>query len=252
MFDHRQRALSGGMAAIYTSRASLSPVLYEGIEPGGRPPPPNRKLPRLSPKASTAPKLMDKHAPAGLRGRISARASLASVDPRAVPRHREEGDPSRSPDHFDRRRSKYLDCLRREIQGAWASRLRHLRQILLPQEGRSDRRRRRYGCSEEATYLASICRQVYLIVRKPTCGASKAMQERVNEHPNIKVAEHTTAEVLGDENRRNRRPAAHLTTKARKPKNRHPLASSWRSGQLSPTRRFSQTNWNSTPKVIKP
>ena len=53
---------------------------------------------------------------------------------------------------------------------------------------------------EEATYLASLCRQVYLIVRKPFLRASKAMQERVFNTPNIKVLfEHNTAEVLGDE-----------------------------------------------------
>ena len=53
---------------------------------------------------------------------------------------------------------------------------------------------------EEATYLASLCRQVYLIVRKPFLRASKAMQERVFNTPNIKVLfEHNTAEVLGDD-----------------------------------------------------
>ena len=53
---------------------------------------------------------------------------------------------------------------------------------------------------EEATYLASLCRQVYLVVRKPYLRASKAMQERVFNTPNIKVLfEHNTAEVLGDE-----------------------------------------------------
>ena len=53
---------------------------------------------------------------------------------------------------------------------------------------------------EEATYLASLCRQVYLIVRKPFLRASKAMQERVFNTPNIEVLfEHNTAEVLGDE-----------------------------------------------------
>ena len=53
---------------------------------------------------------------------------------------------------------------------------------------------------EEATYLASLCRQVYLIVRKPFLRASKAMQERVFNTPNIKVLfEHNTVEVLGDE-----------------------------------------------------
>lgn len=53
---------------------------------------------------------------------------------------------------------------------------------------------------EEATYLASLCRKVYMIVRKPYLRASKAMQERVFNTPNIEVLfEHNTAEVLGDE-----------------------------------------------------
>ncbi len=54
---------------------------------------------------------------------------------------------------------------------------------------------------EEATYLASICRQVYLVVRKNYLRASKAMQERVFATPNIEVIfEHNTQEVLGDDN----------------------------------------------------
>ena len=53
---------------------------------------------------------------------------------------------------------------------------------------------------EEATYLASLCHKVYMIVRKPYLRASKAMQERVFNTPNIEVLfEHNTAEVLGDE-----------------------------------------------------
>ena len=53
---------------------------------------------------------------------------------------------------------------------------------------------------EEATYLASLCRKVYMIVRKPFLRASKAMQQRVMQTPNIEVLfEHNTAEVLGDE-----------------------------------------------------
>ena len=53
---------------------------------------------------------------------------------------------------------------------------------------------------EEATYLASLCRQVYLIVRKPHLRASKAMQHRVMNTPNIEVLfEYNTAEVLGDD-----------------------------------------------------
>ncbi len=53
---------------------------------------------------------------------------------------------------------------------------------------------------EEATYLASLCRKVYLIVRKPFLRASKAMQERVFNTGNIEVLfEHNTVEVLGDD-----------------------------------------------------
>ena len=53
---------------------------------------------------------------------------------------------------------------------------------------------------EEATYLASLCRQVYMIVRKPFLRASQAMQQRVFDTPNIEVLfEHNTAEVLGDD-----------------------------------------------------
>ena len=53
---------------------------------------------------------------------------------------------------------------------------------------------------EEATYLASLCRQVYMIVRKPYLRASQAMQQRVFDTPNIEVLfEYNTAEVLGDD-----------------------------------------------------
>lgn len=53
---------------------------------------------------------------------------------------------------------------------------------------------------EEATYLASLCRKVYMIVRKPFLRASQAMQDRVFSTENIEVLfEHNTAEILGDE-----------------------------------------------------
>ena len=53
---------------------------------------------------------------------------------------------------------------------------------------------------EEAAYLASLCRKVYMIVRKPFLRASQAMQQRVMETPNIEVLfEYNTVEVLGDD-----------------------------------------------------
>ena len=53
---------------------------------------------------------------------------------------------------------------------------------------------------EEATYLASLCRQVYLIVRKPLPARLEGDAGARVQHPNIKVMfEHNTVEVLGDE-----------------------------------------------------
>ncbi len=52
---------------------------------------------------------------------------------------------------------------------------------------------------EEATYLANICNKVYMIVRKDYLRASKAMQNRVFKTKNIEVLfEHNTKEITGD------------------------------------------------------
>ena len=54
---------------------------------------------------------------------------------------------------------------------------------------------------EEATYLAHLCKKVYMIVRRNVLRASKAMQERVMQTPNIEILwESQTQEVLGDAN----------------------------------------------------
>ena len=53
---------------------------------------------------------------------------------------------------------------------------------------------------EEATYLAGLCRKVYLIVRKNYLRASKAMQQRVFNTENIEVLfEHNTLELYGSD-----------------------------------------------------
>lgn len=54
--------------------------------------------------------------------------------------------------------------------------------------------------AEEATYLAGICKKVYMIVRRDELRASKAMQKRVFNTENIEVLwKHQTKEVLGDQ-----------------------------------------------------
>jgi thioredoxin reductase (NADPH) len=54
---------------------------------------------------------------------------------------------------------------------------------------------------EDALYLSSLAAKVYLIVRKNHLRASRIMQQRVEETPNIEILfEHNTREILGDDN----------------------------------------------------
>ncbi|MBN2892551.1 MAG: thioredoxin-disulfide reductase [Bacteroidales bacterium] len=53
--------------------------------------------------------------------------------------------------------------------------------------------------AEEALYLSTLAKKVYLIVRKPELRASKIMQQRVLGNDKIEVLfEHNTVEVVGD------------------------------------------------------
>ncbi len=52
---------------------------------------------------------------------------------------------------------------------------------------------------EEATYLAGLCKKVYMIVRKPYLRASEIMQQRVLDNPKIEVLfEHNTLRLTGE------------------------------------------------------
>ena len=54
--------------------------------------------------------------------------------------------------------------------------------------------------AEEATYLANICSKVTMLVRKDKMRASKAMQHRVTNTPNIDLRyNHEIDEVMGDQ-----------------------------------------------------
>lgn len=53
---------------------------------------------------------------------------------------------------------------------------------------------------EEATYLANLCKKVYMIIRRGEMKASQIMQDRVLKTPNIEVLWNTvTDEILGDQ-----------------------------------------------------
>src|SRR5471030_37779 len=53
--------------------------------------------------------------------------------------------------------------------------------------------------AEEATYLAKLCKKVYMIVRRSEMRASKTMQDRVKNTPNIEILwDSETKEILGE------------------------------------------------------
>ena len=53
--------------------------------------------------------------------------------------------------------------------------------------------------AEEATYLAGLCRKVYLIVRRDILRASKVMQDKVLKTTNIEILwEHQTIDLFGE------------------------------------------------------
>jgi thioredoxin reductase (NADPH) len=57
------------------------------------------------------------------------------------------------------------------------------------------------SAAEESTYLSKLCTKVHLFVRRDEMRASKIMQQRVINTPNIEVHWNTeTEEILGDEN----------------------------------------------------
>lgn len=57
------------------------------------------------------------------------------------------------------------------------------------------------SAAEEATYLAKLCSKVHLLVRREEMRASKIMQQRVLNTPNIEIHWNTeTDEILGDGN----------------------------------------------------
>jgi thioredoxin reductase (NADPH) len=52
---------------------------------------------------------------------------------------------------------------------------------------------------EEASYLAGLCKKVYMIVRRDELRASKAMQQRVFNTPNIEILwKHQTVDLFGE------------------------------------------------------
>lgn len=197
---------AGYTAAIYLSRANLAPVLYEGIEPGGQLTTTTEveNFPGF-PEGIDGPELMSRMRQQAERLGAELRSgSITKVDlsqrPFRVEVDGEKEILAQSLIISTGATAKYLGLpSETKFRGQGVSACAtcdgfFYRKKDVAVVGGGD------TACEEATYLASLCRKVYMIVRKPFLRASKAMQERVFNTPNIEVLfEHNTVEVLGDE-----------------------------------------------------
>lgn len=196
---------AGYTAAIYTSRANLSPVLYEGIQPGGQLTITTEveNFPGY-PEGVTGPVLMDDLKKQALRFGAEIRNGIVT-----------KADLSEAPYKFliddDKEitadtviistgaTAKYLGLEdEKKYAGMGVSACAtcdgfFYRKKVVAVVGGGD------TACEEAIYLAGLASKVYLVVRKPYLRASKIMQERVQKHEKIEVLfEHNAVGLYGD------------------------------------------------------
>jgi thioredoxin reductase (NADPH) len=196
---------AGFTAAIYAARAGLNPILYQGSQPGGQ-------LTITSevenypgyPNGVQGPEMMMDFQRQAERFGTQVRSGLATKVDFSVYPHRVTIDDA----HII---EAYTVIISTGASAKWLG---------LPAEQRLNSR----GVSacavcdgyfyrskdvavvgggdtaaEEATYLSKLCRKVYLLVRRGEMRASKIMQERVLNTPNIEVLWHTeTVDILGE------------------------------------------------------
>ncbi|MFI3258779.1 MAG: thioredoxin-disulfide reductase [Rikenellaceae bacterium] len=196
---------AGFTSAIYLSRANLAPVLYEGIEPGGQLTTTTEieNFPGY-PDGVDGNQMMDdlrrqaKRFGADIRTGVITEVDLSSRPFKVIAdgAHQIEAETIIIATGAT---AKYLGLpseMQYRGQGVSACAtcdgfFYRKKDVVVVGGGDT-------AC-EEATYLASLCKQVYLVVRKDYLRASKAMQKRVFDTENIEVIfDSNVREVLGD------------------------------------------------------
>ena len=196
---------AGYTAAIYAARAGLQPVLYEGVQPGGQLTTTTivENFPGYPDGVDGTQMMADFRAQA-LRLGAEIRAGLATkVDFSQRPLRVEiDGEKTLAADAViiaTGAVAKYLGLpSESKFRGMGVSACAtcdgfFYRGKDVAVVGGGD------TACEEAMYLSSLCRKVYMIVRRDVLRASKAMQERVLGTPNIEILwKCQTDEVLGN------------------------------------------------------
>ncbi len=196
---------AGYTAAIYASRASLSPVLYEGMEPGGQLMTTTvvENYPGF-PEGVEAYPLMDGMKKQAARfGADIRRGTVVEADLSARPfRLKTDNGTEIEAEALiiaTGATARYLGLpSEAEYRGRGVSACAtcdgfFYRKKTVAVVGGGD------TACEEATYLAGLCKKVYMIVRRDVLRASDAMQEKVRSMENIEILWNcNTQEVLGD------------------------------------------------------
>ena len=196
---------AGYTAAIYASRANLSPVLYEGLQPGGQLTTTTdiENYPGFE-KGVGGQALMDamKTQAANLGADIR-RGTVTSADLSSRPfRITVDNGGEISAESLiiaTGATAKYLGLeSETRFRGMGVSACAtcdgfFYRNRNVAVVGGGD------TACEEASYLANICSKVYMIVRRDVLRASQAMQDKVMNTPNIEILWNcNTQEILGD------------------------------------------------------
>lgn len=197
---------AGYTAAIYASRAGITPVVYEGLQPGGQLTTTTEieNFPGY-PDGIDANEMMDDLRRQAERFGAEIRSAICT-----------KADLSQAPYQLTFDDGSQVACYTLIIAtGASAKYLGLSDEEKYRGQGVSAcatcdgffYRKKRVAvvgggdtACEEASYLAGLASKVYLIVRKPYLRASKAMQERVLENPKIEVLfETNTVGLFGED-----------------------------------------------------
>lgn len=197
---------AGYTAAIYAARANLQPVVYEGLQPGGQLTTTTEveNFPGY-PEGVTGPVMMEDLKKQAMRFGTDVRFGMATRVDFSGPIHKVWIDDEKIIEAdvviiATGATAKYLGLPSEEkFKGMGVSACATCDGFFYRGQdvavvGGGD------TACEEASYLAGICRKVYMIVRRNELRASKAMQKRVFNTPNIEILfEHQTKEIVGDE-----------------------------------------------------
>jgi thioredoxin reductase (NADPH) len=197
---------AGYTAAIYASRANLSPVLYEGLQPGGQLTTTTEveNFPGY-PNGISGFQMMEDMKNQAIRFGADIRTGdITEVDFSSRPFILKASDGkeilAKTVIIATGATAKYLGLPSEEkFKGQGVSACAtcdgfFYRKKDVAVAGGGD------TACEEAVYLAGLCNKVYLVVRRNVLRASKVMQDRVLKTGNIEILwEHQTKEILGNE-----------------------------------------------------